>query len=118
MITKEEYQELEDFIVENLPTERDYVELEQFILGPLYFIPDVVNIPSCWVPEVPLCCKDCQNHPTNGGTGICNCTLPEQTRSWTITSNSSDENTYWVPYNSSSGWLSSTDATKASRKYK
>lgn len=22
------------------------------------------------------CCKDCSNNPANGGSGICNCTLP------------------------------------------
>ena len=25
--------------------------------------------------EIPLPCKNCSNHPSNGGTGICYCTL-------------------------------------------
>jgi hypothetical protein len=118
MITKEEYQEFDDFIVNNYPTEKDYIELEQFILGLSYFNPDVVNIPSCWIPEIPLCCKDCLNHPINGGTGICNCTLPSLTNGQTLTTNATGP--IWIEL-SDSGWLrstSNTDATKASRKYK
>ncbi len=26
--------------------------------------------------NIPDCCKHCNAHPTNGGSGICNCTLP------------------------------------------
>ena len=26
--------------------------------------------------NVPECCKGCSNHPSNGGSGICHCTLP------------------------------------------
>lgn len=29
---------------------------------------------------IPSCCKGCPNHPSNGGSGICNCALPEMTR--------------------------------------
>ena len=25
---------------------------------------------------IPKCCVNCSNHPSNGGSGICNCTLP------------------------------------------
>jgi len=25
---------------------------------------------------IPECCKGCSNHPSNGGSGICHCTLP------------------------------------------
>lgn len=25
--------------------------------------------------EIPSACKSCSNHPSNGGSGICNCTL-------------------------------------------
>ena len=30
------------------------------------------------------CCKNCPNNPANGGSGICNCTLPyfQQTPTW------------------------------------
>ena len=30
--------------------------------------------------DVPDCCKLCSNHTSNGGSGICNCTAPIQTR--------------------------------------
>lgn len=26
--------------------------------------------------NIPNCCKNCSNHPSNGGSGVCNCTLP------------------------------------------
>lgn len=26
--------------------------------------------------STPECCKHCPNHPSNGGSGICNCVLP------------------------------------------
>ena len=26
--------------------------------------------------NIPECCKHCNNHPSNGGTGICHCALP------------------------------------------
>lgn len=33
-----------------------------------------------WVKDqvlnIPDCCINCSNHPTNGGSGICNCVLP------------------------------------------
>lgn len=25
---------------------------------------------------IPVCCINCPNHPTNGGSGICNCAAP------------------------------------------
>lgn len=29
--------------------------------------------------NVPPACRDCPNHPSNGGSGICFCTLGQQT---------------------------------------
>jgi len=26
---------------------------------------------------VPECCRSCRNHPSNGGSGICCCSLPQ-----------------------------------------
>lgn len=34
-----------------------------------------------WIPE---CCRNCSNHPSNGGSGICNCTLPYITDTRTV----------------------------------
>lgn len=44
------------------------------------------NIPN---NDIPNCCKLCSNHPSNGGSGFCNCTLPyfEQSLTCTATSN-------------------------------
>ena len=37
--------------------------------------------------HIPNCCKACSNHPSNGGSGICNCTAPyfEQNHHFTCT---------------------------------
>ena len=29
-------------------------------------------------PDIPNACKECSNHPINGGSGICHCTLGSQ----------------------------------------
>lgn len=39
---------------------------------------------------IPECCRNCSNHPSNGGSGICFCSLPYMTttdpkRNWYIT---------------------------------
>lgn len=39
-----------------------------------YKLPDSILAPS-WDAEIPVSCKNCPNHPNNGGSGICNCTL-------------------------------------------
>lgn len=40
---------------------------------------DVEPLPRIdWTEEhnIPQCCVSCTNHPSNGGSGICNCVLP------------------------------------------
>lgn len=42
---------------------------------------DVDPLPKVdWIKDqvfnIPDCCVNCPNHPTNGGSGICNCVLP------------------------------------------
>ena len=32
--------------------------------------------------DIPLSCQTCSNHPSNGGSGICNCTLGQR---WNVT---------------------------------
>ena len=34
----------------------------------------VISTNYTWT-NVPIACKGCSNHPSNGGSGICNCTL-------------------------------------------
>lgn len=36
---------------------------------------------------IPECCRGCSNHPSNGGSGVCMCTLPYMT--WTGSRNTS-----------------------------
>ena len=32
-------------------------------------------VPNIETLDIPDACKSCSNHPSNGGSGICNCTL-------------------------------------------
>lgn len=61
-------------------TKFDYQPLQTF-----YDSPTLDNIPNC--------CKACSNHPSNGGSGICNCTAPyfEQNHHFTCTTQTLDE---------------------------
>ena len=47
------------------------------------FVPPNHPWPIEWVKPtydpVPPCCRNCSNHPRNGGSGICCCTLPYMT---------------------------------------
>lgn len=36
---------------------------------------DPMELSQC-IPNIPIPCRGCSNHPSNGGSGICNCTLP------------------------------------------
>ena len=39
-------------------------------------LPDVDWVGTISNDSTPDCCKPCPNHPSNGGSGICNCVLP------------------------------------------
>lgn len=45
-----------------------------------YKLPDSITIPS-WTSDIPPSCRNCPNHPSNGGSGNCNCTLGD----WKVT---------------------------------
>lgn len=32
--------------------------------------------------SIPPSCRSCSNHPSNGGSGICNCTAPLFDKNW------------------------------------
>lgn len=34
------------------------------------------NYPCVNLTDIPACCVNCPNHPSNGGSGICNCVAP------------------------------------------
>ena len=45
-----------------------------------------INLPDAQTYSyIPNCCKNCPNHISNGGSGICNCTLPYFEQSTTAT---------------------------------
>jgi len=49
--------------------------------------------------QVPNCCKNCRNHPINGGSGVCHCTLPlyDPTNPYRITCSTNSSN-YFISY--------------------
>lgn len=50
-----------------------YTEGDDVVVRIPYQIPNDFGIPDC--------CRNCSNHPRNGGSGICCCTLPYMTTS-------------------------------------
>lgn len=59
------------------PNKKEEINTEpNYILNVPYELEDY----SIWVLE---CCRNCANHPSNGGSGICCCMLPYMTRSTT-----------------------------------
>ena len=64
-----------------------------------------INIPfqqvKDWKPEfyttcdnIPEACKNCSNHPSNGGSGICHCILGQRPVMYTTTATSATTNCY------------------------
>ena len=64
-----------------IPKELFIEAYEKWIGGPTVERPaQPYAVPQDWMklcsdPYVPESCKYCPNHPSNGGSGICNCTL-------------------------------------------
>lgn len=54
----------------------------------------------------PSCCDGCSNNPKNGGSGICNCTLPYMQNPTTYTVNHED----LCMVNNTGGYVYTTDA--------
>lgn len=54
----------------------EYVEVKVSIAADPDAVPEVMLLP--WVPSTaatPKPCQGCPNHPSNGGSGVCHCTL-------------------------------------------
>ena len=60
-------------IVDKIPEDNLWAVLLLMMVNP--FGINRVNIPSYTSTYIPEACKTCSNHPSNGGDGICNCTL-------------------------------------------
>lgn len=60
--------------------------------------PDSITWPKQNTYYIPACCRGCSNHPSNGGTGICNCTAPlfDPNNPYKITCSTSDSNIYFI----------------------
>lgn len=39
-------------------------------------VPNKLTTISDCMSDIPACCVNCPNHPSNGGSGICNCVAP------------------------------------------
>ena len=66
-----------------------------------FTVPDVVDPWKYGIAPnagyyVPNCCRNCSNHPSNGGSGICHCMLPYMTYTgtggsdWTVSTSSTE----------------------------
>ena len=88
-------------ICPHLPAEIRQIEIAPCV-EPL---PDVGPVGTIGNDSIPGCCKSCPNHPSNGGSGICNCVLPYISLSPTGTKYSihssqiySENTTVTIPY--------------------
>ena len=80
-------------ICPHLPAEIRQIEIAPCV-EPLPNLDWVSTISNDSIPD---CCKPCPNHPSNGGSGICNCVLPYMSLSSTDGSiNKGDGGTYTV----------------------
>lgn len=66
-------------ICPHLPAEIRQIKIDPCVepLPDLHWVSTISNDPT------PECCKLCPNHPSNGGSGICNCVLPYMSLSLT-----------------------------------
>jgi hypothetical protein len=64
-----------------IPCKEDYQDLEDDIVGihslKWLFEHEMNRAPKEQVKEIPICCEKCANHPMNGGSNTCFCTLPK-----------------------------------------
>ena len=49
----------------------EWVEIQQILNDDAFGL--LIETNNTYVPN---CCKACSSHPSNGGSGVCNCTLP------------------------------------------
>ena len=53
----------------------EHTEREDVVRIP-YSVPNInTNLTNSQLNSIPEACKGCSNHPSNGGSGICFCTL-------------------------------------------
>lgn len=45
------------------------------------------NYPKVNITDIPACCVNCPNHPSNGGSGHCSCAAPYLSQTTCTTSN-------------------------------
>ena len=55
--------------------------------------PDATVLPEQYRSDsfIPEACRNCSNHPSNGGSGICNCTLGLPKITWCVNESASDK---------------------------
>ena len=56
------------------------------------------NCPKVNLTNIPACCVNCSNHPSNGGSGICNCVAPylSQVTCGNYSINNNEDGTYSI----------------------
>lgn len=91
----EDYEEFEDYLEdlynEDENSEETYQEIEDEIVGEelegywdkeedgakITIYPWIKDPNGYYWLNIPNCCRNCPNHPSNGGSGVCLCTLPD-----------------------------------------
>ena len=76
----------------------------QELIGKAFKPPYVYQDTDDTIASIPDACKTCPNHPSNGGNGICNCTLGSQPI------------TYGTPYTTHTPMITDGCAAKEIRK--
>lgn len=71
-----------DFNTEEELTEEKIAELTKLYQKTLDFLKRIEKEYPTWDSNIPSACKNCSNHPSNGGSGICHCTLGLQEMRW------------------------------------
>ena len=66
-------EELNELLSEEFKRGRNSIEKESKQSNLPFDLMDIIH-----TTHIPTACKDCPNHPSNGGSGICNCVLPDE----------------------------------------
>ena len=70
--------ELNELLEKEFERGRNSVKVEIQTISPktpIDYSPKLGDNSDIWVDYIPSACRTCPNHPSNGGNGICNCTL-------------------------------------------
>lgn len=74
-------EELNELLEKEFERGRNSVKVEIQTISPktpIDYSPKLGDNSDIWVNYIPAACKACPQHQSNGGSGICNCVLPDE----------------------------------------